>query len=317
MADKSSGDAFVEFERVQKSYDGETLVVKDLNLSMPKGEFLTMLGPSGSGKTTCLMMLAGFETATHGDIKLAGRAINNIPPHKRGIGMVFQNYALFPHMTVAENLAFPLQVRKMDKATIGQKVQRALDLCLALGLAHLAHIQRKRQVLGTGHVREQRIVLEHHADPALVRWDVVDWPSVEKDLAVRRGLEPREHHQTGGFSRSRRAEHRKKLALWHAEVQVFDDEILAVIALLDTLEFYECGLFIWLSQSFYPVVERLLVCVPTFWYPASGELTAESPVNATVSVVSANMTGETTGKTTRSDVVKGHGCGRRRRVRGS
>jgi putative spermidine/putrescine transport system ATP-binding protein len=96
---------FVAFDRVQKSYDGETLVVKDLNLSMPKGEFLTMLGPSGSGKTTCLMMLAGFETATHGRILLDGVSINDIPPHKRGIGMVFQNYALFPHMTVAENLS--------------------------------------------------------------------------------------------------------------------------------------------------------------------------------------------------------------------
>ena len=105
LADASQNDAFVEFERVQKSYDGETLVVKDLNLTMPKGEFLTMLGPSGSGKTTCLMMLAGFETATHGDIRLDGTSINNIPPHKRGIGMVFQNYALFPHMTIAENSA--------------------------------------------------------------------------------------------------------------------------------------------------------------------------------------------------------------------
>ena len=128
MTDGASNDAFVEFERVQKSYDGETLVVKDLNLSMPKGEFLTMLGPSGSGKTTCLMMLAGFETATHGDIRLGGISINNIPPHKRGIGMVFQNYALFPHMTIAENLAFPLEVRKLGKAEREQKVKRALDM---------------------------------------------------------------------------------------------------------------------------------------------------------------------------------------------
>ena len=120
-------DAFVKFDRVQKSYDGETLVVKDLNLELPKGEFLTMLGPSGSGKTTCLMMLAGFETATHGDILLNGVSINNIPPHKRGIGMVFQNYALFPHMTVAENLAFPLEVRKMDKAERDAKIRQALD----------------------------------------------------------------------------------------------------------------------------------------------------------------------------------------------
>ncbi|MEC7362452.1 MAG: ABC transporter ATP-binding protein, partial [Pseudomonadota bacterium] len=102
---------FVRFRNVQKSYDGETLVVKNLNLDIEAGEFVTMLGPSGSGKTTCLMMLAGFETATHGEIELGGRPINNIPPHKRGIGMVFQNYALFPHMTVAENLSFPLKVR--------------------------------------------------------------------------------------------------------------------------------------------------------------------------------------------------------------
>ncbi len=124
----STDQAFVEFERVQKSYDGETLVVKDLNLSLPKGEFLTMLGPSGSGKTTCLMMLAGFETATHGDIRLGGVSINNIPPHKRGIGMVFQNYALFPHMTVAENLSFPLEVRKLGKSEREAKVKRALDM---------------------------------------------------------------------------------------------------------------------------------------------------------------------------------------------
>ena len=128
MAASATDKAFVEFERVQKSYDGETLVVKDLNLTMPKGEFLTMLGPSGSGKTTCLMMLAGFETATHGDIRIGGTSINNIPPHKRGIGMVFQNYALFPHMTVAENLAFPLEVRKMGKSEREEKVKRALDM---------------------------------------------------------------------------------------------------------------------------------------------------------------------------------------------
>jgi putative spermidine/putrescine transport system ATP-binding protein len=120
--------AFVHFDRVQKSYDGETLVVKDLNLSIAKGEFLTMLGPSGSGKTTCLMMLAGFETATNGEIKLAGRPINQVPPHKRGIGMVFQNYALFPHMSVGENLSFPLEVRGMSKSDREAKVKRALDM---------------------------------------------------------------------------------------------------------------------------------------------------------------------------------------------
>ena len=164
MPDGSSSDAFVAFERVQKSYDGENLVVKDLNLSLPKGEFLTMLGPSGSGKTTCLMMLAGFETATHGEILLDGRPINNIPPHKRGIGMVFQNYALFPHMTVAENLSFPLEVRKMGKSEREEKVKRALDM-VQMGAfggrrpAQLSGGQQQRIALARALVFEPELVL--------------------------------------------------------------------------------------------------------------------------------------------------------------
>ena len=113
---------FVKFDNVDKSYDGKVLVVKGLNLDIEEGEFVTMLGPSGSGKTTCLMMLAGFETPTHGEIYLDGNVISNIPPHKRGIGMVFQNYALFPHMTVYENLAFPLRVRKIPKDEADKKL---------------------------------------------------------------------------------------------------------------------------------------------------------------------------------------------------
>ncbi|MCE8470644.1 ABC transporter ATP-binding protein, partial [Rhodovulum sulfidophilum] len=159
-----TNDGFVVFDRVQKSYDGEILVVKDLNLSIGKGEFLTMLGPSGSGKTTCLMMLAGFETATHGDILLDGNPINNIPPHKRGIGMVFQNYALFPHMTVAENLAFPLEVRKIGRAEREEKVQRALDM-VQMGAfggrrpAQLSGGQQQRIALARALVFEPELVL--------------------------------------------------------------------------------------------------------------------------------------------------------------
>jgi putative spermidine/putrescine transport system ATP-binding protein len=157
-------DAFVAFERVQKSYDGESLVVKDLNLTIPKGEFLTLLGPSGSGKTTCLMMLAGFETATHGDIRLDGVSVNNIPPHKRGIGMVFQNYALFPHMTVAENLSFPLEVRKIGKSEREAKVKRALDM-VQMGAfgnrrpAQMSGGQQQRIALARALVFEPELVL--------------------------------------------------------------------------------------------------------------------------------------------------------------
>jgi len=160
----SKEDGFVVFDHVQKSYDGETLVVKDLNLFIGKGEFMTMLGPSGSGKTTCLMMLAGFETATHGDILLAGKPINNIPPHKRGIGMVFQNYALFPHMTVNENLAFPLEVRGQGKSEREANVKKALDM-VQMGEfggrrpAQLSGGQQQRIALARALVFEPELVL--------------------------------------------------------------------------------------------------------------------------------------------------------------
>ena len=124
----SNDNAYVEFERVCKSYDGHTMVVHNVDLSVQKGEFLTLLGPSGSGKTTCLMMLAGFEVPTSGAIRIDGRSVHALPPRKRGIGMVFQNYALFPHMTVSGNLAFPLEVRGQPRG-----VPRARGACPALG----------------------------------------------------------------------------------------------------------------------------------------------------------------------------------------
>jgi len=160
----SATEAYVRFVEVQKSYDGETLVVKNLNLDIARGEFLTMLGPSGSGKTTCLMMLAGFEAATHGDIVIADQPINNVPPHKRNIGMVFQNYALFPHMTVEENLAFPLEVRGVDKPDIERRVRDALNMVQLGGFrtrrpAQLSGGQQQRVALARALVFEPQLVL--------------------------------------------------------------------------------------------------------------------------------------------------------------
>ena len=155
---------FVRFEKIDKSYDGEVLVVKNLNLNIQKGEFVTMLGPSGSGKTTTLMMLAGFETPTNGEIFLDGTPISKIPPYEREIGMVFQNYALFPHMTVQENLSFPLEVRKMQKSEIESKVKNALDM-VELGNfgtrfpAQLSGGQQQRVALARALVFEPRLVL--------------------------------------------------------------------------------------------------------------------------------------------------------------
>src|SRR5260221_4695942 len=102
----STADPIVRFVGIGKTYDGVARVVDELDLDIERGEFLTLLGPSGSGKTTTLMMLAGFEVPSHGVITLEGKSVNRVPPEKRDIGMVFQNYALFPHMTVAETWPF-------------------------------------------------------------------------------------------------------------------------------------------------------------------------------------------------------------------
>ena len=164
VSEPANGKPSVRFDQIEKSFDGETLVIKDLNLEISQGEFLTMLGPSGSGKTTTLMMLAGFETPTHGEIYLDEQPIGSIPPHKRNIGMVFQNYALFPHMTVSENLAYPLQVRKQSKHEIKERVNRALDMVELGGFggrfpAQLSGGQQQRVALARALVFEPQLVL--------------------------------------------------------------------------------------------------------------------------------------------------------------
>ena len=185
---------YVQFAEIQKSYDGEILVVKDLNLSIRSGEFLTLLGPSGSGKTTTLMMLAGFEVPTHGRIHLNGRPIDDVPPHRRNIGMVFQNYALFPHMTVEENLAFPLEVRKVPREDIKKKIARALDM-VQLG----TFAKRRPGQLSGG--QQQRVALARALvfEPELV---LMDEPlgALDKQLREQMQLEIKHIHQDLGVT---------------------------------------------------------------------------------------------------------------------
>jgi putative spermidine/putrescine transport system ATP-binding protein len=133
-------------------YYGEVAAVRAVDLTIAAGEFLTLLGPSGSGKTTTLMMLAGFVQPTEGDIWIGGRAVVGLPPERRNIGMVFQNYALFPHMSVFDNVAFPLRMRGIDRRTQQARVQEALDL-VQLG----AMGKRKIQQLSGG--QQQRVAL--------------------------------------------------------------------------------------------------------------------------------------------------------------
>jgi putative spermidine/putrescine transport system ATP-binding protein len=190
----SGSNSLVRFVDVQKSYDGESLVIKSLNMDVARGEFLTMLGPSGSGKTTCLMMLAGFEPATHGEIYLEERLINHIPPHKRGMGMVFQNYALFPHMTVAENLAFPLEVRKIAKPEREQRINRALEMVRLAGFGD----RRPGQLSGG---QKQRIAVARALvfDPELV---LMDEPlgALDKNLREQMQYEIKHIHDSLGVT---------------------------------------------------------------------------------------------------------------------
>ncbi|MET3444001.1 putative spermidine/putrescine transport system ATP-binding protein [Variovorax paradoxus] len=157
-------EPLVRFQRVQKTYDGEHLVVRQLDLDIHRGEFLSLLGPSGSGKTTTLMMLAGFESPTSGEILLNGKQITGTPPHKRHFGMVFQNYALFPHLSVGQNVAYPLTVRKVSKDEQQRRVQRALDMVQLRGMTdrlpgQLSGGQQQRVALARALVFEPQLVL--------------------------------------------------------------------------------------------------------------------------------------------------------------
>ena len=159
-----STHSFISFAGVSKTYDGVHYVVEGLDLEVAKGEFVSLLGPSGSGKTTTLMMLAGFESATQGEIRLNGKRLDDKPPHQRDIGMVFQNYALFPHLTIEQNVAFPLSVRGIGKAEQKARVKRALEMVELPQLAsrrpsQLSGGQQQRVALARALVFEPSVVL--------------------------------------------------------------------------------------------------------------------------------------------------------------
>jgi len=225
----TESDYIVRFENVQKSYDGETLVVKNFNIDIERGEFLTMLGPSGSGKTTCLMMLAGFEPATHGEIYLNGQPINNVPPHKRGIGMVFQNYALFPHMTVAENLAFPLKVRGMSASDVQAKVQRALEM------VRLPQMGGRRPAQLSGG-QQQRVAVARALvfEPDLV---LMDEPlgALDKNLREEMQYEIKHIHESLGVSVVYVTHDQSEALTMSNRIAVFDDGIVQQLAAPDVL----------------------------------------------------------------------------------
>ncbi|WP_459482249.1 ABC transporter ATP-binding protein [Clostridium saccharoperbutylacetonicum] len=156
-------EVIVKIDNVNKQY-GENHVVKDLILDIKKGEFLTMLGPSGCGKTTTLRMIAGFETPTSGNIYIEGEEIQNTEPYAREVNTVFQNYALFPHMTIYDNLAFGLTVKKVNKVEIKKRVTEILELVQLVGFENrkpdqLSGGQKQRVAIGRALINNPKVLL--------------------------------------------------------------------------------------------------------------------------------------------------------------
>ena len=160
-----SGGAYLDIERVSKRF-GQTSILHELSLGVAEGEFVSLLGPSGCGKTTLLRMVAGLTVPDSGHVSLAGRVLDRLPPHRRNVGVVFQNYALFPHLSVADNIAFGLRARRRSKADIAGQVQRSLDM---IQLAHLA--DRSVGQLSGG--QQQRVAMARAlaVNPALILLD--------------------------------------------------------------------------------------------------------------------------------------------------
>ena len=156
--------ATVNLEKVSKVYPNGLPAVSDLDLDVAEGELMVLVGPSGSGKTTALRMVAGLEDITSGTLRMGGKPVNDLPPKDRNVAMVFQNYALYPHMTVAQNIGFALKLRKFRKSEINAKVREAAQL---LGLTEylnskpgqLSGGQRQRVAMGRAIVREPSVFL--------------------------------------------------------------------------------------------------------------------------------------------------------------
>ena len=144
-------DKIIELRNITKSFDGE-MVLDHINLDIHDNEFVTLLGPSGCGKTTTLRMIGGFEQPDEGDVVFMGQRINDVPAHKRNVNTVFQKYALFPHLNVFENVAFPLRERRVPKAEVEQKVNEMLSLVMLSGFAH-------RRVTSLSGGQQQRVAI--------------------------------------------------------------------------------------------------------------------------------------------------------------
>ena len=170
----------IELKHISKAFDGET-ILDDISLDIHDNEFITLLGPSGCGKTTTLRLIGGFETADEGDIIFMGENINNMPPHKRNVNTVFQRYALFPHLNVFENVAFPLREKRVPKAEVEQRVKEMLSMVALTGFEH-------RSVTSLSGGQQQRVAIARAliSRPKVL---LLDEPLAALDLKLRKDMQ--------------------------------------------------------------------------------------------------------------------------------
>lgn len=203
---------------------GNFTAVHEMSLDIAEGSFVTLLGPSGCGKTTTLRMIAGLLDPTEGEISIKGRRMNDVPIHKRNLGLVFQNYALFPHMTIAENLAFPLQVRRMGKADAEAKVKRALSMVRLDDFGN----RRPAQLSGG---QQQRVAVARALvfEPELV---LMDEPlgALDKNLREEMQYEIKHIHETLGVSVVYVTHDQSEALTMSNRIAVFDDGVIQQLA---------------------------------------------------------------------------------------
>lgn len=238
MSSMADQNVLIEFHDVVKSYDGKGLVIKELNLQVHRGEFLSLLGPSGSGKTTALMMLAGFEQPTSGRILIEGEDITRKPPHRRGMGVVFQSYALFPTMSISQNLAYPLELRGVSGQALVDRVNRALSMVKLVPQAdrlpgQLSGGQQQRAALARALIFEPKVVL-------------MDEPLGALDKALREELqfEIRQLHRALGMTFVYVTHDQNEALTMSDRIAVFGDGVIRQIGAPQSLYDRPASLFV-------------------------------------------------------------------------
>jgi ABC-type sugar transport system ATPase subunit len=210
-------ESAVSLQKVSRHF-GTVKALDEIDLEVVPGEFFAMLGPSGSGKTTCLRLIAGFEQPNAGHIRIFDEAVEGVPPYRRNVNTVFQDYALFPHMNVVDNVAFSLMLRKVERKGRQRVLRSPYPLCPG----DTFHLQSVGHIVQHIHMREECAVLEHGVDVAPIRRNALG--AFAKDRNGARGwlFETGDEAKAGGFARPGWPEHGEELTGLHLQVDRVD-----------------------------------------------------------------------------------------------